>query len=62
MPPTCSSSSEDDEVAAINVGCEEAPPMICSQQQPTFTDNNGNGPDDSPAVNDDLDLELIEQN
>jgi len=61
MPATCSSSSEDDEVAAINVGCKEPPPLICSQQ-PTFTDSNGNGPDDSPAINDDLDLELIEQN
>jgi len=59
MPRTCSSSSsEDAEVAAINIGCEEPPPFICGQQS-TFTDSNSNGPD-SPT--NDLDLDSIELN
>ena len=53
MPGTCSRSVEDDEVAAINIGCEEPPPFTYSHQS-IFTDKN------SPA--DDLDLELIELN
>jgi len=59
MPGTCSSSSsEDEEVAAINIGCKQPPALICSQQSTgAYTYNNR-----SNSSADDLDLELIEQN
>jgi len=57
-PGPCSSSSEDEEVAAINTGCKHPPTLICSQQ-PAVTYNDSNGSDSSTN---DLDLELIERN
>jgi len=60
MPGTCisSCSSEDDEVAAINIGCQEPPKLICSQRS-IIAYHDGTGSDSSAN---DLDLDLIEQN
>jgi len=59
MPETCiSSSSEDEEVAAINANCEEQEPLTFK----FVTNINSSSSSSSDNHADDLDLESIERN
>ena len=58
MPGTHDSSSDDDEVAAINVGCDRQAQLIYGRQF-TVAGKSVSSPDNTAG---DINLELIEQN